>query len=167
MPRTQFIHHVNDGVAGISANALKVRAFFLQALRLPWGGAAARGIEMAQDPRRREEVAELLPWYAAGTLDPADRAAVEQALAGDAALAARLHAIRAELAEIVHENESLGGPSGRARQKLFAAIEAERGSRPPGGRTVRSLRMVWLGLIGSIAVLGGWLMARRPRTPGS
>jgi anti-sigma-K factor RskA len=73
----------------------------------------------------RHEIEALLPWYAAGTLSRGDADRVEQALAGDRELARRYDLVREELAETIHLNETLGAPSARAMEKLFAAIDAE------------------------------------------
>jgi hypothetical protein len=73
----------------------------------------------------RHEIEELLPWHAAGTLSRRDAHRVEQALAGDRELARRYELVRQELAETIHLNETLGAPSARAMEKLFAAIDAE------------------------------------------
>ena len=67
----------------------------------------------------------LLPWHAAGTLSTRDARRVEEALARDPKLAKQYAAIREEYAETIGLNESLGAPSSRAMQKLFAAIDAE------------------------------------------
>jgi hypothetical protein len=67
----------------------------------------------------------LLPWHAAGTLNARDARRVEEALARDPELARQYAVIREEYAETIHLNESLGAPSARAMQKLFAAIDAE------------------------------------------
>jgi hypothetical protein len=67
----------------------------------------------------------LLPWHAAGTLNVRDARRVEEALAGDPALARQYAVIREEYAETIALNESMGAPSSRAMQKLFAAIDAE------------------------------------------
>ncbi|CAL76487.1 conserved hypothetical protein [Bradyrhizobium sp. ORS 278] len=67
----------------------------------------------------------LLPWYAAGTLSARDMRRVEEALGQDADLARQYAEIQKEYAETIALNESLGAPSMRAMQKLFAAIEAE------------------------------------------
>src|SRR3569832_764301 len=71
------------------------------------------------------EIELLLPWYAAGTLDTNDIKRVEDALARDPAIARQYAAIQHEFAETIALNESLGAPSMRAMQKLFAAIDAE------------------------------------------
>jgi hypothetical protein len=71
------------------------------------------------------EIEMLLPWHAAGTLNARDARRVEEALARDPELAKQYAAIREEYAETIHLNESLGAPSARAMQKLFAAIDGE------------------------------------------
>lgn len=77
---------------------------------------------LEQEP---SEIEMLLPWHAAGTLNARDARRVEEALARDPDLARQYAAIQAEYAETIHLNESLGAPSARAMQKLFAAIDAE------------------------------------------
>ena len=72
-----------------------------------------------------EDVELLLPWYAAGTLSRRDAARVEQALANDNELATRYEMVREELGETIRLNETLGAPSARAMQQLFAKIDAE------------------------------------------
>lgn len=76
------------------------------------------------------EIEMLLPFHAAGTLSARDARRVEEALAGDPALARQYAVIREEYAETISLNESLGAPSGRAMQKLFAAIDAEPERKP-------------------------------------
>ena len=71
------------------------------------------------------EIEMLLPWHAAGTLNPRDSRRVEEALARDPELARQYAVIRQEYAETIGLNENLGAPSARAMQKLFAAIDAE------------------------------------------
>jgi hypothetical protein len=80
--------------------------------------------------KERHEIEALLPWHAAGTLSRRDADRVEQALAGDRELARRYDLVRQELAETIHLNETLGAPSPRAMEKLFAAIDAEVGGAP-------------------------------------
>jgi hypothetical protein len=77
-----------------------------------------------QDPEPGE-IEALLPWHAAGTLNARDTRRVDEALASDPELAKQYAAIREEYAETILLNESLGAPSSRAMQKLFAAIDAE------------------------------------------
>src|SRR6266542_7104774 len=73
----------------------------------------------------REDLETLLPWHAAGTLSRRDAERVEQALAQDAELTRRYELVREELAETIHLNETLGAPSSRVAQRLFAAIDAD------------------------------------------
>ena len=73
----------------------------------------------------QSDIEELLPWYAAGTLSRRDSQRVEDALAKDAELARRYAMVRDELGETILLNETLGVPSGRAMEKLFAKIDAE------------------------------------------
>ena len=77
-----------------------------------------------------EDVELLLPWHAAGTLSRRDAARVEQALANDNELAARYEMVREELGEAIRLNETLGAPSARAMQNLFAKIDAEPARKP-------------------------------------
>ena len=78
-----------------------------------------------QEAPGRQEIEELLPWHAAGTLSRRDAQRVEDALARDPELARRYELVRDELGETIHLNETLGAPSARAMEKLFAKIEAE------------------------------------------
>src|ERR1700719_2638009 len=85
-------------------------------------------MNMINKEPERHEIEALLPWHAAGTLNRRDADRVEQALAADRE--------REELAETIHLNETLGAPSARAMEKLFAAIDAEEARAP---RRKRSL----------------------------
>jgi len=80
--------------------------------------------------REPSEIEMLLPFHAAGTLNPRDARRVEEALARDPELAAQYAVIQEEYAETIHLNERLGAPSARAMQKLFAAIDAEPPRKP-------------------------------------
>jgi len=84
---------------------------------------------MALSKRKMEQQASeielLLPWHAAGTLNTRDARRVEEALAREPELARQYAVIREEYTETIALNESLGAPSVRAMQKLFAAIDAE------------------------------------------
>jgi anti-sigma-K factor RskA len=85
---------------------------------------------VGREAPERQEIEALLPWHAAGTLSRRDRERVERAIASDSELARRLTLVREELQETIHLNESLGVPSSRAVEKLFAAIEAEGAPAP-------------------------------------
>jgi hypothetical protein len=87
-----------------------------------------------QELSERQEIEALLPWYAAGTLSQRDAEWVERVLASDRELARQFELVREEFHETIHLNESLGAPSARAAQKLFAALEAE-GARAPVRRS--------------------------------
>jgi hypothetical protein len=76
------------------------------------------------------ELEMLLPWHAAGTLNARDARRVEEALARDPELAKQYAVIREEYAGTIDLNESLGAPSVRAMQKLFAAIDGEPARTP-------------------------------------
>jgi anti-sigma factor RsiW len=78
-----------------------------------------------------EDIELLLPWHANGTLSATEARRVEDALARDPALARQYAAVREEYAETILLNESLGAPSSRAMQTLFAAIDAEPARTPP------------------------------------
>jgi len=88
-----------------------------------------------------EHIEALLPWHAAGSLNRHDAALVERMLAGDRDLARRLDLAHEELRATIRVNEALGVPSGRARQNLFARIDAE----PARAANARS------GLVGPLA----------------
>jgi anti-sigma factor RsiW len=87
-----------------------------------------------EEAPERQEIEELLPWHAAGTLSRRDAQRVEEALARDPELARRYALVLDELGETIHLNETLGAPSARAMEKLFAKIDAE-----PARRQVQSI----------------------------
>jgi hypothetical protein len=87
-------------------------------------------MNMINKEPERHEIEALLPWHAAGTLSRRDADRVERALAGDRELSRRYDLVREELAETIHLNETLGAPSARAMEKLFAAIDAEEARSP-------------------------------------
>jgi hypothetical protein len=76
------------------------------------------------------DIESLLPWHAAGTLNRRDARRVEDALARDPELARRYALVREELGETIHLNETLGAPSARAMETLFAKIDAEPARQP-------------------------------------
>jgi hypothetical protein len=97
------------------------------------------------------EIELLLPWHAAGTLNARDARRVEEALARDPELARQYAVIREEYAGTIDLNESMGAPSTRAMQKLFAAIDAE-----PARKASASLSIV--------ARISGFFASLSPRT---
>jgi hypothetical protein len=82
-------------------------------------------MSLNREAPERQDIEALLPWHAAGTLSRRDSDRVERALASDHELARRYELVREELNETIHLNETLGAPSARAMEKLFAAIDAE------------------------------------------
>jgi hypothetical protein len=78
----------------------------------------------------QEDIELLLPWHAAGTLSRRDAERVERALANDNELANRYELVREELGEAIRLNETLGAPSARAMENLFAKIDAEPARQP-------------------------------------
>ena len=82
------------------------------------------------------EIELLLPWHAAGTLNPRDPRRVDEALARDPELAKQYAAIRGEYEETIHLNESLGAPSARAMQKLRLVLEKNLAERDALTRAV-------------------------------
>ena len=77
------------------------------------------------DEKMPDDIEALLPWHAAGTLSSKDSERVAQALARDPELARRYALVREELGETIILNETLGAPSARAMNELFAKIDAE------------------------------------------
>jgi hypothetical protein len=70
------------------------------------------------------EVELLLPWYAAGTLEPNEMRQVEAALANDPELASRYEWVRSEFAQETAIGDAAGQPSSAAVKTLFAKIDA-------------------------------------------
>ena len=110
------------------------------------------------------EMEMLLPWHAAGTLNPRDARRVDEALARDPELAKQYAVIREEYAETIDLNESLGAPSARAMQKLFAAIDAEPAGKPSLSRSISARiagffaglsprTLAWSSSLGALALL--------------
>ena len=93
---------------------------------------------MNANNKEREDIELLLPWHAAGTLSRRDAERVERALANDNQLASRYEEVREELGAAINLNESLGAPSARAMQTLFAKIDAEPARQPRASINVMS-----------------------------
>jgi len=73
----------------------------------------------------RQDIEELLPWHAAGTLSRSEGQRVDAALAADPELARRYALVREEMGQTVQVNEALGVPTARITERLFAKIDAE------------------------------------------
>ena len=125
------------------------------------------------------EIEMLLPWHATGTLNARDSRRVDEALVRDPELARQYAVIREEYAETIHLNESLGAPSARAMQKLFAAIDAEPARKPHASlnvaarftgffATLSPRTLAWSASLGALAlvlqagVIGAVLTNNRP-----
>ena len=120
-----------------------------------------------QEEAPQGDVEALLPWHAAGTLSRRDAQRVEEALARDPELARRYDLVREELGETIHLNETLGAPSARAMEKLFAKIDAEPARKPARSFNLGARVSEWfasltprtLALSASVAVLAILLQA--------
>ncbi len=128
------------------------------------------------------EIELLLPWYAAGTLDPAAMRQVEAALASDPELASRFEWARAEFVQETAIGDAAGEPSPGDTKALFARIDAlparrRRSTFDLGERIAEFLASLsprtlgWsaaaaaLAIVLQAAVLGG--IALHEKTPGS
>jgi hypothetical protein len=122
--------------------------------------AASKKI-LDQEP---SEIEMLLPWHAAGTLNPRDARRVDEALARDPELAKQYAVIREEYTETIDLNESLGAPSARAMQKLFAAIDGEPARKPRASLNISARisaffarlsprTLAWSASLGALALL--------------
>jgi anti-sigma factor RsiW len=116
---------------------------------------------LEQEP---SELETLLPWHAAGTLNARDARRVDDALARDPELAKQYAVIREEYAETIGLNESLGAPSARAMQKLFAAIDGEPVRKPSVSSNISARiseffaslsprTLAWSASVGALALL--------------
>ena len=122
---------------------------------------AANKKMLDQEP---SEIEMLLPFHAAGTLNARDARRVDEALASEPALARQYAVIREEYAETIHLNESLGAPSARAMQKLFAAIDGEPVRKPSASSSISARvseffaalsprTLAWSASLGAVALL--------------
>jgi anti-sigma-K factor RskA len=103
-------------------------------------------MNVPEDNPEPTEIEALLPWHAAGTLDPSEKRMVEDAIARDPELARRYAAVREEFNADWQINEGLGAPSPRAMDQFFARIDAEPKRR---GATASSFSIAgaWAGFI--------------------
>jgi hypothetical protein len=111
-----------------------------------------------------ESLEALLPWHATGTLSAADARRVEKALASNGKLARHFDLIREEINETILLNETLGAPSARVADKLFAVIDAGPARNPrrsfnlagrltafPSSFSPRSL--AWAGSVAGVLII--------------
>lgn len=77
------------------------------------------------DNSERRAISELLPWYAAGTLSPADTARVEAAMAADPTLRDELEIVREDQDAAFALAEASPRPSARVLDDLMKRVETE------------------------------------------
>jgi anti-sigma factor RsiW len=108
---------------------------------------------MNGDPRQEDEmqaIEELLPWYAAGTLDAAQTRRVEAALAREPKLQNSLRLVREDRDETLWLNQDAGAPGAQVWARVLAAANSEPRKATLGAR-----------LLSNIASMGSWA-ARSP-----
>jgi anti-sigma factor RsiW len=104
-----------------------------------------------EDRAEFDHLESLLPWYVTGRLAPGEVLRVEQGLAQMPELQRRYELVLEERSAAVAVNESLGAPSPRVIEKLFARLDSP-AARVPRRRNVDPGN--WL---------AGWFSAWRPR----
>ncbi len=134
----------------------------------------------AREDEKMDDIELLLPWRATGALSVDEMRRVDAALAADADLRRKYELVQEEMAESVLAAEALGAPPSRARDRLFAAIEAEAGVQraPTSARGWRARALDFFASLtpGAIAwsaaaaalviVLQGAVLTRSLVTPG-
>ena len=104
-----------------------------------------------------DEIEALLPWYAAGALSGAERAAVEAALSRRPELRTSLATIEEDRGETVALNEALGAPSPDAWARVLKGVEAAPRRPSLGARLTEwfapKQRSPWLALAGVAAAV--------------
>ncbi|MGO4870463.1 MAG: hypothetical protein ACLPGW_07595 [Roseiarcus sp.] len=129
---------------------------------------------------RQEEtdaIEALLPWYAAGTLDPEDVKRVEAALARRPDLRASLETAREDRDETIALNEALGAPGPAAWARVLAVAQAE--PRKPSlkarlaalvglGAEPNRARLAWAGAAAAIVIVlqGATILSLLPVAKG-
>jgi len=128
----------------------------------------------------RDAMEALLPWYAMGTLDDANRKRVEEALSRWPELRESLRLVEADRDETIALNEGLGAPGPDAWARIFAATAAEP-RRPTASARFGSLartfglgaeadpsRLAWIGAAAAVVILvqGAAIFALLPSRSG-
>jgi hypothetical protein len=140
---------------------------------------------MSENPKRQDamsEIEELLPWYAAGTLDPSDVKRVEDALAREPKLRLSLEIAREDRDETILLNQSLGAPSAQAWARVLAATNAAPRRQGLNARLAalaarlaawtdvseRPARLVWAGAAAAIVIVieGAAILSLLPKAQG-
>ncbi len=121
------------GIVGIPEATVKTRMFYARKKLSELLDRARHRTRLAmtdgkqhdrRTPGEPSEIELLLPWYAAGTLDPDEMRQVEAALASDPELASRYEWVRAEFAQETAIGDAAGEPSPGDVRTLFAKIDA-------------------------------------------
>ncbi len=94
--------------------------------------------------RETSDIEGLLPWYATGKINAADKARIERALLTDPEIARRLAIVREEMGEVAMLNERIAGPSSKALDRLMLAVASEPRQAPVLKRARQGL-LEWLG----------------------
>lgn len=128
---------------------------------------------MNDENEHPDELEALLPWYATGRLNAAERARVEAALAARDDLRALLGLAEEDREETVTLNELLGAPSAATWDRIAAAVAAEPRRRPLMARLAEFVglgvepnrgRLAWAGAAAALVIVlqGGALVAMLP-----
>ena len=132
--------------------------------------------ENAKPEDEMQAIEELLPWYAAGTLDAASARRVEQALAHEPKLQASLRLVQEDRDETMSLNQGLGAPSGQAWARVMAAMEAQ--PRKPtltmrlaaivAWASPTPTRLAWAGAAAAVVIVlqGAAIVSLLPRVTG-
>ena len=136
--------------------------------------------ENAEPEDEMRAIEELLPWYAAGTLDAAAAKRVEDALAREPKLQTSLALAREDRDETLTLNESLGAPSANAWARVMAATAAEP-RKPTLSMRLASVaaragawagaapgRLAWAGAAAAVVIVlqGAAIVSLLPRAAG-
>ncbi len=108
----------------------------------------------------REEIELLLPWYAAGTLEPDETARVDAYIKAHPELSAHMALVREEMDETIGVNEALGSPSAGAIDRLMKQVaqESPEAFKASGTGLVQSI-FDWFGDMSPRAVAFGATLA--------
>jgi anti-sigma-K factor RskA len=136
--------------------------------------------ENAEPEDEMRAIEELLPWYAAGTLDAAATRRVEKALAREPKLRTSLRLAREDRDETLTLNESLGAPGPQALARVMAVTQAE--PRKPTLKTRLAAmiaragawaeaspgRLAWAGAAAAVVIVlqGAAIVSLLPRVVG-
>ncbi|WP_349368861.1 hypothetical protein [Salinarimonas sp.] len=118
----------------------------------------------SHDPLDEDDVALLLPWYAAGTLEEDERRRVERFLEENPEQIAHLRAVEEELDGTQALNRALPAPGPGSIDAILAQVRREEGRA--AARTTSPGTASSRGVGGLFAAIGGWLDALSPPVRG-